>query len=128
MSGEALALNVELTPVALFRALADETRLRALVLLQAEGELCVCELTEALQVAQPKMSRHLASLRALGVVAGRREGLWVHYRIDPALPAWAARTLVAACAGLGQREPFAGDRRRLAVMADRPGGRCGGPA
>lgn len=115
------------SPVALFRALADETRLRALVLLHRESELCVCELTEALQVSQPKMSRHLASLRELGVVAGRREGLWIHYHIAPGLPHWAVRTLQAGCTGLADRAPFSDDRRRLAAMADRPGDRCAAP-
>jgi DNA-binding transcriptional ArsR family regulator len=52
----------------LIQALADGTRLRALVLLTREGSLCVCELTAALAVSQPKMSRHLAALRALDIV------------------------------------------------------------
>ena len=111
-------------PVTLFRALADETRLRALVLLREEGELCVCELTEALQVSQPKMSRHLASLRQLGLVAARRAGLWIHYRIAPDLSGWALRTLQAGCDGIRDQAPFSADRRRLAGMVDRPGLRC----
>ncbi|MDZ7789323.1 MAG: metalloregulator ArsR/SmtB family transcription factor [Xanthomonadales bacterium] len=124
MTSEAVNLNPALNPVALFRALADETRLRALVLLHSEGELCVCELTEALQVSQPKMSRHVASLRELGLVAGRRDGLWIHYYIAPDLPQWAHRTLQAGCAGLVDQAPFRDDRRRLSAMADRPGDRC----
>jgi len=124
MTSEAVKPNPTPSPVALFRALADETRLRALVLLRSEGELCVCELTEALQVSQPKMSRHLASLRELGVVAGRREGLWIHYYIAPDLPQWASRTLQAGCSGLLDQAPFCDDRRRLSGMADRPGDRC----
>lgn len=124
MTNEAVDLDRHLSPTALFRALADETRLRALVLLHGEGELCVCELTEALQVSQPKMSRHLASLRELGLVAGRREGLWIHYRIAPELPRWGIRTLQASCADLVEQTPFRDDRRRLAAMADRPGNRC----
>jgi ArsR family transcriptional regulator len=124
MTCEAVNLNPALKPVALFRALADETRLRAMVLLHSEGELCVCELTEALQVSQPKMSRHLASLRELGVVAGRRDGLWIHYHIPPGLPGWAMKTLQSACAGFVDQAPFSDDRRRLAAMASRPGERC----
>lgn len=114
MNSEAVSLAQVLSPVAFYRALADETRLRALVLLHSEGELCVCELTEALQISQPKMSRHLASLRESGVVVGRREGLWIHYRIAPELPRWASRTLQAGCAGLVDQAPFSDDRRRLA--------------
>ena len=124
MTSEAAELQGALDPVALFRALGDETRLRALVLLYGEGELCVCELTEALQISQPKMSRHLAILRELGVVAGRRDGLWIHYRLAPDLPPWALGTLQAGCGGLADQAPFSEDCRRLAAMADRPGDRC----
>lgn len=124
MISEVMELDPPLDPVTLFRALADETRLRALVLLYREGELCVCELTEALQVSQPKMSRHLASLREQGLVAGRRDGLWIHYHIAPGVPGWAMDTLQSACAGLAERPPFRDDGRRLAAMADRPGERC----
>lgn len=113
-------------PTDLFRALADETRLRALVLLHAERELCVCELTYALEVSQPKMSRHLAHLREAGLVSDRRAGLWIHYRIAPDLPHWAAHALAASSAALAQEGRFVADRRRLARMPERPGGRCAG--
>ncbi len=66
----------------LFRALADRTRLR-LVNLMAGGEICVCFLVEALGISQPKVSRHLAYLRRAGVVAARRDGKWMHYRLVP---------------------------------------------
>jgi ArsR family transcriptional regulator len=72
----------------LFKALADETRLRILGLLLT-GEVCVCHIHESLRISQPKASRHLAYLRRSGLVATRRDGLWVHYRIatmpDPVL-------------------------------------------
>lgn len=113
-----------LPPVAWFRALADETRLRCLLLLAAEGELCVCELTHALGVSQPRVSRHLAQLRELGAVADRRERVWVHYRLGPALPDWARDTLTGLIAARAGTEPFRSDRARLAAMPDRPGGRC----
>jgi ArsR family transcriptional regulator len=64
----------------LFKALSDETRLRIVALL-SHGELCVCHLEEALGLSQPKVSRHLAALRSAGVVADRREGTWVYYRL-----------------------------------------------
>jgi ArsR family transcriptional regulator len=64
----------------LFKALADETRLRIVALL-AHGELCVCHLEEALGISQPKVSRHLATLRAASVVEDRRDGTWVYYRL-----------------------------------------------
>jgi ArsR family transcriptional regulator len=65
----------------LFNALADETRLRILNLLN-EGELCVCDLMKVLKEPQSKISRHLAYLRQAGLVQGRREGLWMHYRLS----------------------------------------------
>lgn len=76
----------------LFKALADETRLRILGLLLT-GEVCVCDIHETLKIPQSKASRHLAYLRQAGLVATRRDGLWVHYRLgnlpDPVLAALA---------------------------------------
>lgn len=75
---------------ALFKALADDTRLRILGLLLV-GEICVCDIHETLKISQPKASRHLAYLRRTGLVETRREGLWIHYRLgtpsDPVLAA-----------------------------------------
>jgi ArsR family transcriptional regulator len=64
----------------LFRALADPTRLR-LINLMAEQEICVCYFVEVIDAPQPKISRHLAYLRRLGIVSARREGKWMHYRL-----------------------------------------------
>jgi ArsR family transcriptional regulator, arsenate/arsenite/antimonite-responsive transcriptional repressor len=64
----------------LFRALADPTRLRLLNLI-ADREICVCYFVQILRISQPKVSRHLAYLRRAGVVASRREGKWMHYRL-----------------------------------------------
>jgi ArsR family transcriptional regulator len=64
----------------LFRALADPTRLRLLNLI-ADREICVCYFVEILRTSQPKISRHLAYLRNAGIVAARREGKWMHYRL-----------------------------------------------
>jgi ArsR family transcriptional regulator len=58
------------------------------MLIESEGELCVCELTEALTESQPKVSRHLAQLRQCELLLDRKQGQWVYYRINPALPAW----------------------------------------
>src|ERR1044072_6398982 len=75
---------------ALFKALADATRLRILGLLLS-GEVCVCDIHESLKIPQSKASRHLAYLRRSGLVETRREGLWIHYRLattsDPVLSA-----------------------------------------
>lgn len=64
-----------------FRALSDRTRLRILALL-AQGETCVCDIHAALAIPQPTASRHLAYLRRSGLVADRRRGLWVYYRLS----------------------------------------------
>ncbi len=61
-----------------FRAFADENRIRLLNLL-LEGEVCVCDLCAALDMPQPKISRHLAYLRRAGLVSVRQEGKWKHY-------------------------------------------------
>jgi ArsR family transcriptional regulator len=65
----------------IFKALADETRLRILALL-LEGELCVCELIAALELPQSTTSRHLAYLRNSGWVKDRRQGIWMYYRLN----------------------------------------------
>jgi ArsR family transcriptional regulator, arsenate/arsenite/antimonite-responsive transcriptional repressor len=64
----------------LFKALADRTRLRLLNLMSAD-EICVCFFVETLKTNQPKISRHLAYLRRAGIVAARRDGKWMHYRV-----------------------------------------------
>lgn len=112
---------------AFFSALAHDLRLRLLVLLQQEGELCVCELTHAVGVAQPTVSRHLAELRRIGVVSGRRQGQWIYYRIRPELPDWARRVIAATVLGVGEQSPFTDDRGALESMGVRPAAsRCCG--
>ncbi|WP_372591638.1 metalloregulator ArsR/SmtB family transcription factor [Guyparkeria sp.] len=111
-------------PETFFRALSDATRLRSLMLLQSEGELCVCELTAALDVSQPKISRHLAQLRDIGITKVRREGTWVFYRISDDLPAWAARVLEETFEGTRHTGQFHEDQQRLTGMAGRPPRAC----
>jgi ArsR family transcriptional regulator len=110
----------------LFRALADPTRLRLVLLLTAEGELCVCELTHALAEIQPKISRHLATLRESGIVLDRRDGLWIHYRLNPKLPAWAREILATTARANGSVQPYARDAIRLKGTPHRPPVRCAG--
>lgn len=109
-----------LTPEHFFRALSDGTRLRCLLLLLAEDRLCVCEFVHALELSQPRVSRHLGQLRDLGIVQDERRGQWVHYRLHPALPGWAREVLEAAFAA----EAVADIRRRLAEMPNRPLAGC----
>ncbi|MFC3903203.1 ArsR family transcriptional regulator [Acinetobacter marinus] len=71
-----------------FKCLSDETRLNIVTLIAENKELCVCDLTEKLQLSQPKISRHLALLRASGLLQDRRQGQWVYYSINPKLANW----------------------------------------
>ena len=87
---------MSLLPLQLFKNLADETRLRIVLLLKARGELCVCDLCTALAQSQPKISRHLAMLRESGLLLDRKQGKWVHYRLSPQMPAWAAQVIEQA--------------------------------
>lgn len=77
-----------LDAVTFYKALADETRLKMLLLIEQHHELCVCDLIIALDETQPKISRHLAQLRKQGLLLDRRQGQWVHYRLNPDLPEW----------------------------------------
>ncbi len=92
-----------------FKMLSDNTRLRALMLMQRMGELCVCELTHALNLSQPKISRHLAQLREYEIVDTRRDGQWMYYQINSQLPAWALGVLQQTSSGIGETEQFFSD-------------------
>lgn len=116
---------MHINPEAFFSALAHDTRLRCLLLLLSYQELCVCELTHAIGAAQPHMSRHLAQLREVGLVADRREGLWIYYQLHPELPQWVREVLQTTAQGVAGADPFASDDAALAVMPNRPGApRC----
>ena len=96
----------------LFATLADRTRLRLLNLMNGK-EVCVCYFVEILVQSQPKISRHLAYLRRAGIVAARREGKWMHYRIVAAKHAGAARILSETLAVIGQEKSMQADLARL---------------
>lgn len=72
-----------------FKCLADSTRLNILKLVMNRENVCVCEFTAHLKLSQPKISRHLALLRNLGMLLDQRKGQWVYYRLNPDLPTWA---------------------------------------
>lgn len=108
----------------LFSTLSNEIRLRCLMLLQLEGELCVCELTHALDLAQPMISRHLALLRETGMVSDRREGQWIYYSINPDLAQWAKEILETTVKATKKQSPFNDDLKALRDMPNRPGSAC----
>lgn len=105
-------------PVQLFKCLSDETRLHATLLIRMEGELCVCELMEALGDSQPKISRHLAQLRNCGILDDARRGQWVFYSIAKGLPDWTKEILDTACNA--NREALQVFRKNLKAMMNRP--------
>src|ERR1700731_788305 len=96
----------------LFRALADPTRLRLLNLI-ADREICVCYFVEILGISQPKISRHLAYLRRAGIVAARREGRWMHYRLVLPQGGAASAILNETLKHLRQTAPMRRDYSRL---------------
>ncbi len=104
----------------LFRILGDETRLRAVALMAEAGEVCVCELVHALELPQPKISRHMAAMRDAGLVVPRRDAQWVFYDLDPALPDWQQDVIAATVKGIRTEAVVINDRKRLKSMNDRP--------
>ena len=103
----------------LFKALADRTRLRLLNLI-GDDEICVCFFVEVLDTNQPKISRHLAYLRRAGVVAGRREGKWIHYRVVEPPDQDAASIFREVRNWLRADETMKVDRQRLAQICCSP--------
>ena len=96
-----------------FQALGDPTRLRLLNLM-GDSEICVCYLVEILNSPQPKISRHLAYLRGAGIVAARREGKWMHYRVIMPPHTGAAQILKQTLETLRGEKAMQTDLARLA--------------
>jgi ArsR family transcriptional regulator, arsenate/arsenite/antimonite-responsive transcriptional repressor len=103
----------------LFGALADPTRLRLLNLMHGR-EVCVCYFVEILKQSQPKISRHLAYLRKAGIVAARREGKWMHYRIERPVDERAASILDATLESLASDRAMRADLARLSKACCAP--------
>jgi len=103
-----------------FQALGDNTRLRLLNLM-GDQEICVCYFVEILDQPQPKISRHLAYLRSAGIVAPRRDGKWMHYRIVMPPNIGAAQVLQQTLAWLREERTMQADRGRLSKACCSPG-------
>jgi len=117
----------------LFKALADKTRLRILALL-GNNEVCVCHIHDSLGVPQPTVSRHLAYLRKSGLVAVRRDGVWMHYQVSRSLSPVVQSLVAAAVNALKQLPATTQDRRQfqrafgqLYVLDSAAGGTCCAP-
>ncbi len=102
-----------------FAALADRTRLRLLNLM-GEDELCVCFFAEIFGTNQPKISRHLAYLKRAGLVAARREGKWMHYRVTPPESKIAAEVLGKIKEMFNEDEEMLTDRQKLFTVCCAP--------
>lgn len=109
-----------LSPLALCKYLADDTRLRCIALIEQHGELCVCELTHAIDDIQPKISRHLAQLRTGAILQDERRGQWIYYRLHPDLPAWAQQIITTAAQVWRAQNTARQDQKRLKCMPNRP--------
>ncbi|EKO3556291.1 metalloregulator ArsR/SmtB family transcription factor [Vibrio metschnikovii] len=107
-------------PHQFFKLLADETRVRCLLMIAREQNLCVAELTAALEESQPKISRHLALLRASGVVVDARQGQWVFYRLSDQLPGWMKKQIQGLVDSNCLRAEYQLDIDRLTAMKSRP--------
>ncbi len=83
-----------MNPCSFYKCLADDTRLKSLMLISQADEACVCDLMAALELDQPKISRHLAELRKCGIVQDERRGKWVYYKLHPNLPSWAKQVII----------------------------------
>jgi ArsR family transcriptional regulator len=99
-------------PELFFAALADRTRLRLLNLMR-DGEVCVCFFADTIGTNNPKVSRHLAYLKRAGLVSGRRDGKWMHYRITEPSDKKAAAVLAATMEMLESDKQMQLDRERL---------------
>ncbi len=116
-----------------FKALADKTRLRILALL-GNNEVCVCHIHDSLGLPQPTVSRHLAYLRRSGLVAVRRDGVWMHYQVSRSLDPVIQRVVNAAVDALKEVSTTDRDRKQfqrafgqLYVLDSPAGGTCCAP-
>jgi ArsR family transcriptional regulator, arsenate/arsenite/antimonite-responsive transcriptional repressor len=116
-----------------FKALSDKTRLRILALL-GNNEVCVCHIHDSLGLPQPTVSRHLAYLRRSGLVAVRRDGVWMHYQLSRSLDPMVQSVVKAAVDALSQVPATSQDRKQfqrsfgqLYVLDSPAGGSCCSP-
>ena len=109
-------------PLKFYKCLADDTRLKSLLLVSQFDEACVCDLVEALRLDQPKISRHLAELRKCQILQDERRGKWVYYRLHSELPTW-AQDIIQATAKHNQAY-FSEPLNRLKTCCEKPDNCC----
>tara|TARA_R110002072_G_scaffold3830_6_gene27348 strand:+ start:22402 stop:22755 length:354 start_codon:yes stop_codon:yes gene_type:complete len=104
----------------LFSVLSNDVRLRCVYLLSRFDEICVCELVDALEVAQPTASKALASLRSAGLVTDRREANWIYYRLQPDLPGWVKHVISAVVEAAELDPDYLADVVKFKELVERP--------
>jgi protein-tyrosine-phosphatase/DNA-binding transcriptional ArsR family regulator len=110
---------IDFDPITFYKCLTDDIRLKSLMLTHYHGELCVCELMEALnEESQPKVSRNLALLKKAAIISDRKHGQWVFYRINPNLPLWAKSVIAETTEN--NLELIMSPLERLDIMQNRP--------
>ncbi len=106
-------MNIQIQEFELFKAISEEIRLRIVILL-TERELCVCDVMKVLDLPQSSVSRHMAKLKSAKMVIDRRDGKWVHYRlngdINNYLPSFDTMLLQ-----IKDRQPYQSDRDKLSI-------------
>lgn len=108
-----------ISPTAFYKALADDIRLKTLLIIAVEHEACVCELMAALdEESQPKVSRHLAQLRKLGILSDRKHQQWVFYSLNPSLPNWMKQVITSTV--VNEPNFIEQELAQLNQMGDRP--------
>ena len=111
-------------PAEVFAAISNAVRLRCLVLVATSDDVCVCEVEEALQIAQPAASKALNALKAAGLVTARRDANWNYYSLDADMADWLRAIVDSTINELSAQEPYRTDQRRLGKLALRPSA-CG---
>lgn len=103
------------------KALADENRVRILMALNGRDELCVCQLIDLLQLAPSTVSKHLFILRNARLIAGRKEGRWMYYRLNSdAAPETVKSALAWVTRSVAEEAVIRQDKERLATLATAP--------
>lgn len=119
VEGDTQEQTTKFEPLAFYKSLTDEIRLKSLMLTYFHGELCVCELMTALaEESQPKVSRNLAVLKKAGIITARKHGQWVFYRLNPTLPLWIKTVLAQTTENNISMIDI--ELQRLAEMKNRP--------
>ncbi|MEZ5561987.1 MAG: metalloregulator ArsR/SmtB family transcription factor [Gammaproteobacteria bacterium] len=99
--------------VQVFAALANEARLRCLQLVARNGEVCVCEVVEALGISQPSASKALNALKSAGLLQDRREANWSYYALASSMPDWVSAVIAASSRDLASSPGFIADQKRF---------------